>query len=75
MKSSTQTDTINFVYNELSKSDCDNYLKQLDTNEATEAYFTSLIDMMMQLDTLTEEPSDECIANILEYASKNLIKA
>jgi hypothetical protein len=68
----TQTNTIRFVYNEMAVSESQQFLKDLDKNESNHSYFTDLIGLLTEIDSLDYgKPSDKCVANILLYASKS----
>lgn len=66
----TQADTIRFVYNEMTKSESNDYLSVLDSNEKICVDFCDLIGLLSEIDnSLNVGPSDNCVDNILKYAS------
>lgn len=70
MKHSTQIDTINFVYNEMTPAQSQKFMRDLERNESQFSYFSEIIDLMSQMDDAAMAPSKQSIDNILNYAQK-----
>lgn len=71
VKHSTQIDTINFVYNEMSSAESQNYIKDLSQNECKSSFFNEMIGLLSEMDSFLINPSNECIDRILIYARKS----
>lgn len=66
----TQNEMIKAIYHELSSDGMAELETQLENNEEFENNFENLSVLKSELNKLIESPSDETIANILNYSAR-----